>query len=1036
MSGSMETLRAGPAPGSDLAVEAILTTHRILGSFGRDPRSLEILHADIFDSRPQVALSSLQAVSEIADRRSLLYVARLFHHPDPQIVCAAARAAGAIASPEALPLLVSLSGSTRQESVQLEALRALARGFPQAPETRQLAAAVSRSVAVQPETAAAAREVLLQLESLRGAKSALELAGEQPDVLPVLLQMAGNDESLVSPLLEKLKGEHAGLSLELRSRLISLAAPLSSEAARSVFFDSLRDPSAAVRRECYRHIGNHPTQVPHFDDLCQLLLTGTEDQASMEEEALQALDAMQSSLSLATSQPELPSLAGLSAVIKSLFVQLLTAVEPDIDTSLEMGQQIAKAKEYLEFYFSNDARRIFLDSIKSGGTRSLRRRSARALKDSAVKLEMRHFEGYSIMYSLVADPSRPGVALFLRHLTSADIGKRGTLCRLKRALSLARLAPPADAAVLLYRILEWARAMKLFRLAELALLALHRVDLKSAIAVCLECMAAPVTTKVLTIASFDLLKDMDISAIEPTLIALLRENDRYIRLALLESLASLEAQPGVNLLGSLLQLFSSETDSEVSSKLVDLLGTKGDEGTASALIEVYDRLEEWKKVLSITLLARITRRVELHNRPALTEFLYRVLRADPPAVLARVPTALMALGDDFAANVLRDLLPRLGPVERTALVRDLRDDLRPAVIAVIWSLLRERDPGLQQALREILPLAMDPRAQQLLVSMVRTLRTKTSEAEPLDVEPLEADAVIEETVRLSSEKETYRFEREHVRTCAVLFSDIEGYSTKAQELSSIELSNMLREYEGILLPIVEAHAGALMKRMGDGHLFVFDERMDAVLAAIRVQKALRRYNRFHPEKQRVQVRIGIHWGEVVEREGDVLGNTVNIASRLQSVASGGSTCISREVYEAVAEWIHANDLGPMRIKGLRDPVQAWEPTEAALGMPSGLDPLKRRGRMETAPRKEATSETARLFDVERLVSGLAQVFQRLRDVSRNGARTGEEGAIEEEFVKGWVSLQTLIASLGKHPDESRPDESHSDEDEGRPVEKE
>jgi hypothetical protein len=141
------------------------------------------------------------------------------------------------------------------------------------------------------------------------------------------------------------------------------------------------------------------------------------------------------------------------------------------------------------------------------------------------------------------------------------------------------------------------------------------------------------------------------------------------------------------------------------------------------------------------------------------------------------------------------------------------------------------------------------------------------------------------------------------------------------------------------------------------------------------------------------------------------------------VAGGGSTCVSREVYEGVAEWIHANDLGPVQIKGLREPVQVWEPTEAALGIPAGLDPLKRRGRAEPLPRKQAQAETWRLFDVEKLVSSLSQAFQHLREVSRKGARPGEENGIEEEFAKSWLSLQALIASLGSHSDGSRVEEA-------------
>jgi class 3 adenylate cyclase len=246
----------------------------------------------------------------------------------------------------------------------------------------------------------------------------------------------------------------------------------------------------------------------------------------------------------------------------------------------------------------------------------------------------------------------------------------------------------------------------------------------------------------------------------------------------------------------------------------------------------------------------------------------------------------------------------------------------------------------------------------------------------------------------------------------VVFTDIQDYSGKAQEMSSLELSVLLQDYEGILLPIIDAHEGALVKRMGDGHLFVFREALDAVLAAIRVQKALRRYNRFQPERQRVQIRIGIHWGEVVERAGDVLGNTVNIASRLQSVAMGGTTCISQDVYSRVADWIHANDLGALQVKGLRDPIRAWEPIEAALGLPTDLDPFKRGGRRDASPRVDALDGATTRSGLEALATALSQTFQRLQAVSRRGARSGEEAAIDQEFIRSWEALQPLLAEIG------------------------
>jgi class 3 adenylate cyclase len=552
--------------------------------------------------------------------------------------------------------------------------------------------------------------------------------------------------------------------------------------------------------------------------------------------------------------------------------------------------------------------------------------------------------------------------------------------------------------------------MKLYRLAETALFARHSVDPQPAIQACRECMTPPVTNRILAIAAIELVKDKELGAMEPTLINLLHENDRYIRLALLDALSA-GTVLGDGLLRAILQILVTEQDKEVVSKLAELLGSKGNLAIALALIEVYEGLDEGKKVLAVSAIHRVAERAAPVTGTVITEFLYRVLRSGSSAVIARVPAALFALGDDYAPRVLSEVLSRLASADRITLVRDLRNDLRPSVIAAIWSLLRERDPQLQETLRSVLPVTSDPRAQQLLVSMVRVLRTQAGDVEVADVEPVD-----QPEVRFSTEKESYKFEREHVRVCAVLFSDIKDYSSKAEDLSPLEITSLLQEYEGILLPIVGAHEGALIKRMGDGHIFLFSEPISAVLSAIRVQKALRRFNRFRPEKMRVIVRIGIHWGEVVEKGGDALGNTVNIAARLQTMARGGSVCISQELFARVADWIHANDLGMVGIKGLRDPLRAWEPTEVALGLPPDKDPLRKSQHPGAPTSPSPVQVTIDEAALQGLFDGFAREYQRLRDVCRRAAHSpGEAALIDEEFERSWRSLQPSFSLMGKRP---------------------
>jgi len=282
---------ASSSPG-ELNEDAILTTHKILGAFGRDARTFDILRADIFDSRPLIAISALQALGAIRDPRSLGYISRLFSHPDPEIVCAAVRVSGKIAAPDTLPLLLKLFATRREELVHLEILRTLAVLSPESPEMHQIAETLSRSQTVQPAVRIASLEVLLQLRARNGAEAALALAEQDKEAVQFLFQTAGKDDRLAAATLAAYQATHSQLSPPLRAALVALAATLSSPEARGIFFESLADVSASLRRECYRRIGTLASQVPHFDALGALLAENVEADPSLEEEALQAVDAM------------------------------------------------------------------------------------------------------------------------------------------------------------------------------------------------------------------------------------------------------------------------------------------------------------------------------------------------------------------------------------------------------------------------------------------------------------------------------------------------------------------------------------------------------------------------------------------------------------------------------------------------------------------------------------------------------------------------------------------------------------------------
>ncbi len=156
---------------------------------------------------------------------------------------------------------------------------------------------------------------------------------------------------------------------------------------------------------------------------------------------------------------------------------------------------------------------------------------------------------------------------------------------------------------------------------------------------------------------------------------------------------------------------------------------------------------------------------------------------------------------------------------------------------------------------------------------------------------------------------------------AVVFVDIVGYTSRSKSLTDAELVAWIEDFEGATADLVAGVGGRIIKNIGDEVLFVVDEPVDAVRVAL--EMAARGSD---PDDSYPEVRAGVAYGEVVLRLGDVFGPTVNIASRLTSVARPGTVLVDRGVHDALAEDDEgaAPDVGggaeqaPYRLKRLRN----------------------------------------------------------------------------------------------------------------------
>jgi TolB-like protein/class 3 adenylate cyclase len=282
------------------------------------------------------------------------------------------------------------------------------------------------------------------------------------------------------------------------------------------------------------------------------------------------------------------------------------------------------------------------------------------------------------------------------------------------------------------------------------------------------------------------------------------------------------------------------------------------------------------------------------------------------------------------------------------------------------------------------------------------------------------------------------------KLAAILVSDVVGYSrlTGADEDRILARLRALRS--DLIDPTIAVHHGRIVKRTGDGAIVEFRSVVDAVRCAIELQNAMVERNAGVPEDRRIVFRIGIHVGDVVEEaDGDLLGDGINVAARLESIAKPGAICLSEDAYRQVKGRLDlaVTDLGPTQLKNIAEPMRVYslqvgKPAHAESTPPVVTAKLPPRLSMVVLPFANLGGGPEQEYFVDGVTESLTTDLSRIRGayvVARNTAFTYKgkpldvksigrelnvryvlEGSVQRGGNRMRVNVQLIDAQTGNH----------------------
>lgn len=423
-----------------------------------------------------------------------------------------------------------------------------------------------------------------------------------------------------------------------------------------------------------------------------------------------------------------------------------------------------------------------------------------------------------------------------------------------------------------------------------------------------------------------------------------------------------------------------EIGNDLKLKISEILSKFGDAAIFQPILDLTNSTELDIRRVGIRTLRHLVLEEKKIPRDILTSRLYLLLEDPSKPLRIEALLALLTMRDDYAIQILEDYINSGDEAGLVELIKNLQQLLNREILSLILGLINSTSEVIQEQLRGCLQeLCQGSYAEEIRKTLLDFLKEQKGSITETDrttgSESLADDMGIVEHAKIE-----FKFKRENSQTLTVFFIDIVSYTEKSAQADTSDLFKLIQTFEEIALPTIARLKGILIKKLGDGLLAVFKHPMNAAIAALTIQKAIAENNQFKVDSEKFDVRIGLNTGLVIRKGGDIYGDTVNVASRMETSASPGDVLLTGSTYEEIKEYVRCTHLGNIQVKGKEDPITSYSAEEILVDTSQILTDAKDISATEKEKNEPASLTTLKesIFTPEFTVHETSQVDEELK----------------------------------------------------------